>query len=160
MTIMLNWHAEASAGDVPSEWEGLLHRLLRGVEEIENLEAGEVSLTFVDDETIQALNLEYRGVDQPTDVLSFPLTDSSVENEEAELWFEDDVPDLLGDIVISIPTAVRQSESYGHSLEREIGFLFVHGFLHLIGYDHDHPDAERQMFARQEEILQKAGIER
>lgn len=160
MAIKLDWHAESSVGEIPQKWGELLQQLLASAEETEQMESGEVSLTFVDDETIRTLNLEYRGLDQPTDVLSFALKERTADEQETELWFEDEAPDLLGDIVISVPMAKRQSNEYGHSLEREISFLFIHGFLHLIGYDHDHPEAERKMFARQEEILQKAGIER
>ncbi|MBE3580141.1 MAG: rRNA maturation RNase YbeY [Thermoanaerobacteraceae bacterium] len=120
-------------------------------------EGAEVSVTLVDDAEIRRLNLMYRGVDAPTDVLSFPLQDEEeveppIEGEEGEL--------LLGDILISLETAARQAAAYGHSLEREVGFLALHGFLHLLGYDHDTPEREEIMFRRQEEILGKVGLVR
>ncbi|GLG00299.1 endoribonuclease YbeY [Alicyclobacillus hesperidum subsp. aegles] len=115
---------------------------------------GEVSVLFVDDETIHELNRTYRQVDRPTDVLSFAM----LEGEETPQP-EGELP-VLGDIVVSIDTAKVQAESYGHSLEREMAFLLVHGFLHLNGYDHAEPDEEREMFALQEEILQGIGLSR
>jgi probable rRNA maturation factor len=117
--------------------------------------SGEVSVSFVSDDEIHELNRTYRGVDRPTDVLSFAF----LEGEE-DFPVPDEGAKLLGDIVISIPTAVRQAEEYGHSVEREVGFLLVHGFLHLLGYDHQDEDAEREMFGLQEEVLQKLGLTR
>lgn len=105
----------------------------------------EVSLTLTDDAAIHELNRTYRHVDRATDVLSFPM--------------EDD--DLLGDIVISLERAQCQAQSYGHSFARECGFLFVHSVLHLLGYDHERSEAEeKDMFARQEAILQSIGLTR
>jgi probable rRNA maturation factor len=110
----------------------------------------EVDLTFVDDQTIQQLNMEYRGIEAPTDVLSF----SQIEVSEDEPEFVDlsDVK-VLGDIVVSMETALRQSEEYGHSLSREIAFLTLHGLLHLLGYDHQNPEEEELMLDKQEAIL-------
>lgn len=116
----------------------------------------EVSVTFVDDERIQAINREYRGKDQPTDVLSFALN----EGDGEEVSDGENIPQLLGDIIISIPRAKKQAEDYGHTFERELCFLAVHGFLHLVGYDHDTEDAEKAMFIKQEEILEKHGIKK
>jgi probable rRNA maturation factor len=117
-------------------------------------EQGEVSVSFVSDEEIHALNREYRGVDRPTDVLSFAL-------DEGEAFPVGDAEErMLGDIVISVPRAVEQANEYGHSTIREIAFLLVHGFLHLCGYDHDDSESERVMFGLQEEILDTLGIHR
>lgn len=128
----------------------LLHDLLETAAKVEEVEEGEVSVTFVTDEEIQEINRTYRDKDQPTDVLSFPM----YEADEVEIEVADEEePLLLGDIIISIPRAKAQAEEYGHSFDRELGFLLVHGFLHLIGYDHDHEEAEQAMFAKQEEIL-------
>ena len=114
----------------------------------------EISVTFTDNENIHVLNREYRNVDRPTDVLSFPMY------EKDELA-EAPSPVALGDIVISLEKAVSQAEEYGHSFERETAFLTVHSMLHLLGYDHERSEAEeRDMFARQEEILTLAGITR
>lgn len=160
MTVELNWHSQLEHPPIPGEWISLLRRLLTETARSEGVEDGEVSLTFVDDETIRQLNLEYRGMDKSTDVLSFPQYDHDDQESGTDIGQDSALPDLLGDIVISVPTAVRQAETYGHSVEREIGFLFVHGFLHLLGYDHQDEDSERTMFRKQEEALQKAGLSR
>ncbi|WP_027725034.1 rRNA maturation RNase YbeY [Tuberibacillus calidus] len=117
----------------------------------------ELSLTFVDNPTIHKINLEYRGKDYPTDVISFALEE--ITEEEVPIIGED-VPRVLGDIIVSVPKAVSQAEEYGHSFEREIGFLVVHGFLHLLGYDHMEKADEQEMFALQEDILNKFGLTR
>jgi len=117
---------------------------------------GEVSVSFVSDEEIHDLNRDYRAVDRPTDVLSFALQEGEDFPEPTD--FEADP--MLGDIVVSIPTAVRQAEDYGHSIEREVAFLLAHGFLHLLGYDHQSPEEEREMFQIQEEVLEQLGIPR
>lgn len=114
----------------------------------------EVSVTFTDNEKIHALNREYRNVDRPTDVLSFPLSDGEDYDTDGDAV-------LLGDIVISLERAQTQAEEYGHSFEREVAFLTVHSMLHLLGYDHEtSPEDERDMFARQDEILISAGMTR
>jgi probable rRNA maturation factor len=120
----------------------------------EKLPGAEVSVTFVGDENIQTLNRDYRNKDQVTDVLSFAL------NEGEEEIIGADIPDVMGDIIISADRAKAQAEEYGHSFEREICFLAVHGFLHLSGYVHDNEKEEKQMFTRQEEILRTHGIEK
>ena len=113
----------------------------------------EVSVTLCDNERIRQLNKEYRNIDRPTDVLSFPLFDDEDDIEEESM--------PLGDIVISLEKAKEQSELYGHSFEREVGFLCVHSVLHLLGYDHEEGEAEKsEMFAKQSEILSLIGLER
>ncbi len=117
----------------------------------------EVSVSFVTNSEIRSLNKVYRNKDSVTDVLSFPLTDSDGTMEtNAETGFI-----MLGDIVISIETAVKQANIYGHSLDREIGFLTVHSMLHLLGYDHEtSPLDERIMREKEEAVLEKLGISR
>ena len=117
----------------------------------------ELSLTFVDNPTIHKINLEYRGKDYPTDVISFALEEMT---EEEVPIIGEDVPRVLGDIIVSVPKAASQAEEYGHSFEREIGFLVVHGFLHLLGYDHMEKADEQKMFALQEDILNAFGLTR
>ncbi|MFZ5826061.1 MAG: rRNA maturation RNase YbeY [Bacillota bacterium] len=115
----------------------------------------EVSITFVDDEAITDLNRDHRGLAKPTDVLSF----SQLEGEElASLPEGEPVP--LGDIVISLERCLTQAADYGHSLERELGFLTAHGMLHLMGYDHQTPEDEAAMMAKTEEILAELGLTR
>lgn len=109
------------------------------------LRPAEVSVTVVDNEAIREINREHRGIDRPTDVLSFPMFDED---------FGDGEDAILGDIVLSLEKAVEQAEAYGHSLRREIAFLTVHSVLHLLGYDHEEGKAEEsEMFSRQEAIL-------
>ncbi|MDE5753953.1 MAG: rRNA maturation RNase YbeY [Oscillospiraceae bacterium] len=117
----------------------------------------EVSVSFVSNQEIKKLNKSYRQKDSVTDVLSFPLTSEDGKMEiNTETGFV-----LLGDIVISIETAVKQANIYGHSLSREIGFLTVHSMLHLLGYDHEtSPLDERIMREKEESVLEKLGISR
>ncbi len=116
----------------------------------------EVSITYTDNESIHALNLQYREVDKPTDVLSFPLMDFSGESEEP---VADEPVVSLGDIVISLERAQEQAEEYGHSFEREVAFLTVHSMLHLLGYDHETGDEEDlDMRARQSAIMDAMGL--
>ncbi len=115
----------------------------------------EVSLMFTDDETIHEMNREYRGIDRPTDVLSFALE----EGEEEEIYGGPE-ENLLGDIIISVETAVRQAEEYGHSVEREMSFLALHGMLHLLGYDHMEEEERQEMRAQEKAILESLGITR
>ncbi len=115
----------------------------------------EVSLMFTDDETIHEMNREYRGIDRPTDVLSFALE----EGEEEEIYGGPE-ENLLGDIIISVETATRQAEEYGHSVEREMAFLALHGMLHLLGYDHMEEEERKEMRAQEEAILASLGITR
>lgn len=120
-------------------------------------EGAEVSITFVDNEKIRELNREYRGKDKTTDVISFALEEMG--EDEIEI-IGVDFPPALGDIIISIPKAREQAEEYGHSFMRELGFLAVHGFLHLLGYDHETEEEEKIMFAKQSAILEEFGLTR
>ncbi|MFC4404182.1 rRNA maturation RNase YbeY [Gracilibacillus xinjiangensis] len=117
----------------------------------------ELSVTFVDNTEIQHLNKQYRDLDKPTDVLSFALEEES----EGEMAIAgEEIPVILGDIIISIDKAEEQAKDYNHSLSRELGFLALHGFLHLLGYDHMEEADEKKMFGRQEEILNGFGLSR
>ena len=131
----------------------LLHSSIRAALAYEHFDRPvEVSVTLVDNAQIHELNRESRGVDRPTDVLSFPMFDEDFDNGELC---------VLGDIVLSTEQASIQAKEYGHSLKREIAFLTVHSMLHLLGYDHEtSPEDEADMFRRQEEILTKMGISR
>ena len=115
----------------------------------------ELSVTFTDNEGIRAINAEYRGIDAPTDVLSFPLTDY----EGVDFPIADEPCSSLGDIVISLERADEQAEQFGHSFEREVAFLTVHSMLHLLGYDHVNSEEEdAEMRRRQREILETMGL--
>ena len=116
----------------------------------------EVSVTFVDDEGIRALNNKFRGLDKPTDVLSFPLLDYEGESEEP---FFDELCHNLGDIVISLERAMAQANEFGHSFEREVAFLTAHSMLHLLGYDHEISEADdADMRKRQNDIMERLGL--
>lgn len=118
--------------------------------------SAEVSVSFVDNNEIRRLNRLYRDKDKPTDVLSFPLGENGVydvNNETGAL--------LLGDVVISIETAIKQAKMYNHPLEREVGFLTVHSMLHLLGYDHETSPLEAErMHEKEEMVLERLGVTR
>ncbi|CCF02902.1 rRNA maturation RNase YbeY [Streptococcus macedonicus] len=128
----------------------------------------EMAVTFVTNERSHELNLEYRDTDRPTDVisleykpessLSFSQEDLEENPELAEMLDEFDA--YIGELFISVDKAHEQAEEYGHSFEREMGFLAVHGFLHINGYDHYTPEEEKEMFTLQEEILTAYGLKR
>lgn len=110
------------------------------------------NIIFTGNEEIQEINKNYRNIDKVTDVISFALLDNDLSNYNAE--------DELGDIFICVPRAFEQALEYGHSNLREIGFLAVHGYLHLCGYDHMNKEDEEVMFSLQEKILDKANLKR
>ena len=109
------------------------------------------SVIIIDNERIHEINKTYRGIDRPTDVISFALEED--ENYEVK-------ERLLGDIYISIDKVYEQAKEYNHSIKRELFFLVTHGFLHLLGYDHMTPEDEKEMFSLQEEILDNYGVKR
>lgn len=114
----------------------------------------ELAVSFVSSEEIKAINAEYRDKDAVTDVISFAM-------EEGEADFEDpSMVRVLGDIIICVERAKEQAADYGHSFEREVGFLALHGMLHLLGYDHMTPADEQRMFGRQDAILTSFGLTR
>lgn len=127
----------------------------------------EVDVTIVNNDEIQVLNREQRGIDRPTDVLSFPMVDFevpgdlSLAEDNPEMYFNPDSGELLlGDIIISMERAEKQAEEYGHSVKREIAFLTAHSMLHLFGYDHMTDDERIEMERMQEEILERKGYTR
>ncbi|WP_142827792.1 rRNA maturation RNase YbeY [Planococcus soli] len=134
-----------------------VQKILEHAAKEEGLGDSEVSVTFVTNEMIRDINREYRGKDQPTDVISFAMEELG-EGETAIIGSPE--PRMLGDIIISLDRTKEQAADYGHSFERELGFLAIHGFLHLLGYDHMTEEDEKKMFSRQEEILASLGITR
>ncbi len=114
-----------------------------------------IGLTFCDDEAIRSINNEYRGIDRATDVLSFPLYER---DDEIELLEDELAP--FGDIVLSVPHAQAQAAEYGHSVEREVCYLIVHGLMHLAGYDHIEPEDKVEMRAAEEALLNAVGVTR
>lgn len=129
--------------EVDDKYQDLFQQLAEKAAELEGYEHGEISFALVDNEEIHRLNKKYRGIDSPTDVLSFPMDD--------EVW---------GDIIISIEQAKLQAGEYGHSLEREIGYLAVHGLLHLLGYDHSCTGEKDEMRKKEERVLSELKLYR
>lgn len=121
-------------------------------------EETELSVTFTNNAEIQEINRDYRNLDKPTDVISFALEETT--EDEVEIHGLEGMPRVLGDIIVSVERAMDQAKEYEHSLERELGFLVVHGFLHLLGYDHMNEADEKIMFSKQNEILGVYGLER
>ena len=128
--------------EIKFDYEGIINTFEKGLEE-----QNEVSLILVSLEEIHRMNKEYRGLDRPTDVISFEETDEEDEN-------------YLGDIFICIDKVYEQAKSYEHSNEREFAFLLLHGILHLSGYDHIEKEDEIIMFKKQDELLEKLGFRR
>ncbi|MBU3572406.1 rRNA maturation RNase YbeY [Priestia aryabhattai] len=156
MSLVIDFIDETN--EVSKEQQKELEQLLEAAAIYENLqEDAEVSVTFVDNDRIQEINHQYRHKNQPTDVISFALEEMG---EDEMQIIGDEMPRVLGDIVISIPKAHEQAAEYNHSFMRELGFLTVHGFLHLLGYDHETSEDEKEMFTRQKDILEQYGLSR
>jgi probable rRNA maturation factor len=113
----------------------------------------EVSLVFTDSETVKQLNRDYRGVDEPTDVLAFSMLPQK--GADSSFALPPDGVTRLGEVIISYPQAVAQAKEQGHSPERELALLVIHGMLHLLGYDHEEPEEESEMREREKELLEK-----
>ena len=148
---MIKIYFDVLTEPIPKLYETLMKRVIRrAVSEAYPNHKFEINVTVCDDEEIRAINKEHRGIDRPTDVLSFPFLDFETP----------DVMTLLGDIIISRDTAYRQAEEYGHSPKREFCFLAAHSALHLLGYDHETETEREEMEAKQREILDELGIKR
>ncbi|HHV59585.1 MAG TPA: rRNA maturation RNase YbeY [Clostridiaceae bacterium] len=143
-------------------YETLEKAALLCLKEVEFDMPSEISVYLVDDEYIREVNRDYRNIDRPTDVLSFPLLEidhGSFTPSESDFDLDQNLL-VLGDIIISIETAIKQSELYGHSFEREITFLLTHGVFHLLGFDHVNPEDEKLMMGMQENVLNKMNLKR
>lgn len=155
-------------GQVSAQMQEDIKALLQFAADKIGQQQKEMAVTFVDNARVHEVNLEYRGIDRPTDVVSLeykPESDIIVGEEDllehpelAELM--EDFDAYIGELYISIDKAREQAKEYGHSYEREMGFLAVHGFLHINGYDHYTPEEEKEMFQLQEEILTAYGLTR
>lgn len=147
-------------GELTSHQRELAEKLLAfAAEQLQLKDNDEMSLTFVKNPEIKEINAKYRGVDRATDVISFAIND-----DDEEIVMDDEMaamlPKDLGDLFISIDKVKEQALFLGHSEDRELGFLVVHGFLHLNGYDHEKPADEEKMFSLQEKILDAYGLTR
>lgn len=137
--------------DLTEEELGTLEKVLQFGLKLHHQDC-ELGIILVDDESIQDLNLKYRGIDLPTDVLSFAMNEEVTDSPTFEPQSE---PVLLGDVYISVERALEQAENYGHSFARELCYLGTHGLLHLLGYDHQKPEETEKMRAEEERILQE-----
>lgn len=156
MSLVIDFLDETN--EVTEEQTKELEKILNFAADKLNIESNsEVSVSFVTNDRIRDINREYRDKDAVTDVISFAMEELG--EGEVELVGAD-LPRVLGDIMISIARAQEQAEEYGHSFMREFGFLAVHGFLHLLGYDHMTPSDEKKMFTLQREILSEYGLSR
>lgn len=165
MTCYVEWETGPSR-KIPCE--KLLKRCLEAVLEAEGCPyEAQINVVITDNAAIRKVNREFRGIDAPTDVLSFPMiayerpADFSGLEEQAEAYFDPDSGELLlGDIMISAEKIQEQAIAYGHSLEREFAFLAVHSLLHLCGYDHIKEEERRRMERRQSVVMERLGIYR
>ncbi len=140
---------QQKAVKIPTGVRMLIRRTCNAVLQMEKFEgSAEVSVTFVDNEQIRELNKQYRDKDAATDVLSFPMGENGVYDINHSTGAK-----ILGDVVISVERAVEQAERYGHSLEREIGYLTAHSMLHLLGYDHENGGLEKVRMREKEELV-------
>ena len=154
--------------ELPFDVEEIAKKVIEAALDYENCPYEvEVSLLLTDNEGIHQMNNEFRGIDRPTDVLSFPNVDYEIPSDFSNIedmledYFEPDTGELcLGDIVISIEKVYEQAEEYGHTPLREYAFLIAHSMLHLLGYDHMEPEEAKVMEQKQEEILKGLGINR
>ena len=138
-----------------------INRVIKQCYKEENLENSKlfITITLTNPENIQKINKEYRNIDKPTDVLSFPMFEKEELNKKiANNDFE--YEDILGDIVISVQRVEEQAKEYGHSFERELSYMVVHGFYHLMGYDHIKEEDKEIMRPKEEKVLKDLNLER
>ena len=134
--------------------EGWVRKIAQAVLKVEGVaHPYEVSLVFTDSETVQQLNRDYRGMDEPTDVLAFYMLPQG-EGDDSFALPPDEVS-RLGEVIISYPQAMEQAREQGHSPERELALLIIHGIFHLLGYDHEEPEGEDEMRKKEKELLEK-----
>ena len=144
--------------NMPDEWTSdTMNKAFILALESEGIDAPcDISVSFVDLEEIHTLNRDYRAVDRPTDVLSFPMYERGEIPDSSQL-FEGETLEL-GDVVICKDKAKEQAEEFGHSYERELIYLFVHSVFHLLGYDHEEDEDKKEMRAHEEQVMESLGI--
>lgn len=155
MSVKVNIITKQKAIKLPSGTKLLIRKACNATLQYENFaDSAEIDVSLVDDKAIHEINLEHRSIDSATDVLSFPLGEDGIYDENPQTGAK-----MLGDIVISVETAFRQADLYGHGIEREIAFLTVHSMLHLLGYDHVNGGLEQEIMREKEEaILDALGL--
>lgn len=150
------------------DYESLMKKVMEtALDYVECPYETEINIVITDNEGIHEVNKEYRGIDRPTDVLSFPMAEyeipgdfSGLEENYSDCFHPETGELILGDIMISIDKVYEQAEAYGHSVERELGFLTAHSMLHLCGYDHIEEEERGVMEEKQREILERIGLKR
>ena len=163
MTNIIDYEAKVQLG---FDYEALVNKVVEACLDYEKCPyETEISVLFTDDEEIRLINKEFRNIDVPTDVLSFPSIEyvtpgnfETLEETEVDAFHPETGELLLGDIVISVDRAILQAKEYEHSLEREIAFLIAHSMFHLFGYDHMEEDERIKMEDKQKEVLEKLQI--
>lgn len=164
MDILLNITNEQNKIEITDELQKLIEKVIKKTLEIHNIRLKtEISVLFTNDEEIQKINKEYRDTDKSTDVLSFPQLEFEKEGEIDEFYYpkKGEYPYLmLGDIIISVEHVFRQAEEFGHSREREIGYLTAHSMLHLLGYDHMEDNEKSRMREKEEIIMKEFNLKR
>lgn len=143
------------------KYENIIKKVISKCFEEESIQDFKLYITIIltTPKNIQEINKEYRNIDKSTDVLSFPMFEKD-ELEEKIIKNDFYYEDILGDIIISIPKVIEQSREYGHSFERELSYMLVHGFYHLMGYDHIQEKDKKIMRPKEEKILRELKIER
>lgn len=164
MTIQIDYETERQ---LDIDYTALANKVAQQILDSENCPyEASVNLVITDNEEIKRVNAEFRSINAPTDVLSFPMipfetpADYSVVEDQDEYFDLDTDELLLGDVMISVDRVFSQAEEYGHSTEREFSFLFAHSMLHLLGYDHMEPEEAAVMEAKQDQALKVLGINR
>lgn len=164
MTIQIDYETDRQ---LDIDYTALANKVAQQILDSENCPyEASVNLVITDNEEIKRVNAEFRNISAPTDVLSFPMipfetpADYSVVEDQDEYFDLDTDELLLGDVMISVDRVFSQAEEYGHSTEREFGFLFAHSMLHLLGYDHMEPDEAAVMEKKQAQALEVLGIRR
>ena len=169
MTINIEYETDK---ELKLDYEDIINRVINeAVDYAKCPYEAEVNVTLTDNDEIKKINAEYRNINNPTDVLSFPMLNfalpgdfdgisDELENDVEDYFNPDSGELMLGDIVVSVEKVVEQAEKYGHSQERELAFLVAHSMMHLFGYDHMEPDEAAVMESKQKEILDNLGITR
>ena len=158
----MHQHAEIEYQKLPEnlEYEEIINKVIRECFKTEKMDKLKlyISITLTIPDVIKSINKKYRNIDNPTDVLSFPMFEK--DEIEAIKKQKSEIEECLGDIIISVPKVIEQAEEYGHSIERELAYMVVHGFYHILGYDHMIDSDKKEMRKKEDEVLNKLHITR
>ncbi len=158
----MHQHAEIEYQKLPEnlEYEEIINKVISECFKTEKMDKLKlyISITLTIPDVIKSINKKYRNIDNPTDVLSFPMFEK--DEIEAIKKQKSEIEECLGDIIISVPKVIEQAEEYGHSFERELAYMVVHGFYHILGYDHMIDSDKKEMRKKEDEVLNKLHITR